>query len=395
MHEIEEHYFKVNRVFLKMLGLWPYQQPYIAQLQKVLFFSVLFTFILVQSLAFFTTQFSTEILLKILTFLFPTLFVTTKYCIFVIRADSVKLLLEQIRDDLNLLKNDLEIDIIKRYADNMRFITMVSIVTCYAGTICYIMSQYFLPLVLDIILPLNASRSLELIPITEYFVNRQKYFWALLFHEVLTVYVGVTTFCSTGGTTMMYFLHPCALFKVASYRIENAVDKNILAFPDPTRIYLLQQRVVRAVLIHRRAIEYIELWSSNFMVPFTILILIGVSSLSFNLFHLLQLVIVLDDPSEMYFAFLLITLHVGYMFALNYGGQEIQNHGVQLFEAIYNGLWYAAPLHTQKLLLFLMQKAAVKVTLVCGSIFVASLEGFVTLVSSAVSYFTVMYSTRQ
>ncbi|XP_011347362.1 uncharacterized protein LOC105285101 isoform X5 [Ooceraea biroi] len=356
MYGIEEYYYKVNRVFMKTLGLWPYQQPYIAQLQKVLFSSILFSFILVQCLACFTMKFSTDLFLKILSFLFPTLFATTKYCVFVIRADSVKLLLEEIRNDLTLLKNEVEIDIIKKYADNMRFITMVSIVSSYAGTVCYVMSQYLLPLLLNVLLPLNASRSLELIGITEYFVNREKFFWALLFHEVVTVYVGVTAVCSTGGTTIMYFLHSCALFKVA---------------------------------------RYIELWSSNFMVPFTILILIGVSSLSFNLFHLLQLVIVLDDPSEMYFAFLLITLHVGYMFALNYGGQEIQNHGVQLFEAIYNGLWYAAPLHTQKLLLFLMQKAAVKVTLVCGSIFVASLEGFVTLVSSAVSYFTVMYSTRQ
>ncbi|EZA48938.1 hypothetical protein DMN91_009552 [Ooceraea biroi] len=395
MYGIEEYYYKVNRVFMKTLGLWPYQQPYIAQLQKVLFSSILFSFILVQCLACFTMKFSTDLFLKILSFLFPTLFATTKYCVFVIRADSVKLLLEEIRNDLTLLKNEVEIDIIKKYADNMRFITMVSIVSSYAGTVCYVMSQYLLPLLLNVLLPLNASRSLELIGITEYFVNREKFFWALLFHEVVTVYVGVTAVCSTGGTTIMYFLHSCALFKVASYRIENAIDKKILAIPDPTRKYLLQQKIVHAILIHRRAIKYIELWSSNFMVPFTILILIGVSSLSFNLFHLLQLVIVLDDPSEMYFAFLLITLHVGYMFALNYGGQEIQNHGVQLFEAIYNGLWYAAPLHTQKLLLFLMQKAAVKVTLVCGSIFVASLEGFVTLVSSAVSYFTVMYSTRQ
>ncbi|XP_026828781.1 uncharacterized protein LOC105285101 isoform X4 [Ooceraea biroi] len=378
MYGIEEYYYKVNRVFMKTLGLWPYQQPYIAQLQKVLFSSILFSFILVQCLACFTMKFSTDLFLKILSFLFPTLFATTKYCVFVIRADSVKLLLEEIRNDLTLLKNEVEIDIIKKYADNMRFITMVSIVSSYAGTVCYVMSQYLLPLLLNVLLPLNASRSLELIGITEYFVNREKFFWALLFHEVVTVYVGVTAVCSTGGTTIMYFLHSCALFKVASYRIENAIDKKILAIPDPTRKYLLQQKIVHAILIHRRAIKYIELWSSNFMVPFTILILIGVSSLSFNLFHLLQLVIVLDDPSEMYFAFLLITLHVGYMFALNYGGQEIQNHGVQLFEAIYNGLWYAAPLHTQKLLLFLMQKAAVKVTLVCGSIFVASLEGFVT-----------------
>ncbi|XP_026828811.1 uncharacterized protein LOC105285104 isoform X2 [Ooceraea biroi] len=339
-------------------------------------------------------QFSTKLLLRILAFLFPTLFVTTSYCIFVIQAKSVKLLLEQIRNDLTLLKNKVEIDIIKKYAGGMKFITMTSIVSSYAGTVCYVMSQYLLPLMLDVILPLNASRSLEFLVITEYFINREKYFWLLLFHEVFTVYLGLTTICSTGGTTIMYFLHSCALFKVASYRIENVVDKNILAGPVPTRICLLQQRVVRAVLIHHRAIEYIELWSSSFMVPYTILIIIGVSSLSFNLFHLLQLVIDMDEPSEMYCTFFLLITHVGYMFVLNYGGQEVQNHGMQLFEAIYNGLWYTAPLHTQKLLLFLMQKATVKVNVVCGSIFIASMEGFVTLVSTAVSYFTVMYSTR-
>ncbi|RLU17320.1 hypothetical protein DMN91_009553 [Ooceraea biroi] len=394
MYEIEESYYKVNRVFLKILGLWPYQQSYLAQLQKLLFSSVLLSFILVQCLVFFTMQFSTRLLLRILAFLFPTLFATTSYCIFVIQAKSVKLLLEQIRHDLTLLKNKVEIDIIKKYTGNMKFITMTSIVTSYAGTGCFVMSQYLLPLMLDVILPLNASRSIEFLVITEYCINREKYFWVLLFHEVLTVYVGLTTICSTGGATIMYLLHPCALFKVASYRIENVIDKNILAGPVPTRICLLQQRVVRAVLIHRRAIEYIELWSSSFMVPFTILIIIGVSSLSFNLFHLLQLVIIMDDPIEMYCALILTLYHVIYMFILNYGGQEVQNHGMQLFEAIYNGLWYTAPLHTQKLLLFLMQKATVKVNVVCGSIFVASMEGFVTLVSTAVSYFTVMYSTR-
>lgn len=42
----------------------------------------------------------------------------------------------------------------------------------------------------------------------------------------------------------------------------------------------------------------------------------------------------------------------------------------------YNGLWYAAPLHIQKLLLFIMRRGTINVTIGCGTLFVASLEGF-------------------
>ncbi|XP_018313151.1 uncharacterized protein [Mycetomoellerius zeteki] len=90
----------------------------------------------------------------------------------------------------------------------------------------------------------------------------------------------------------------------------------------------------------------------------------------------------------------LIFLHLNYMFVANYGGQELLNHGLKLFKATYNGLWYAAPLRTQKLLLFIMQKGTINVNLTCGGIFVASLEGFATLANATVSYFTLIYSTR-
>jgi len=68
---------------------------------------------------------------------------------------------------------------------------------------------------LDIFIPLNTSRSLKQITITEYFINRERYISVMLFHEVLTIYIGSLTICSTGSTIMMYFLHECALFKVA------------------------------------------------------------------------------------------------------------------------------------------------------------------------------------
>ncbi|XP_018378461.1 PREDICTED: uncharacterized protein LOC108771065 [Trachymyrmex cornetzi] len=91
----------------------------------------------------------------------------------------------------------------------------------------------------------------------------------------------------------------------------------------------------------------------------------------------------------------LIFSHLIYLFVANYCGQAVINNGVNLFNAIYNGLWYAAPLSTQKLLLFIMQRGSKNLTISCFSIFVASLDGFATLTSMAVSYFTMIYSTRK
>jgi hypothetical protein len=45
----------------------------------------------------------------------------------------------------------------------------------------------------------------------------------------------------------------------------------------------------------------------------------------------------------------------------------------------YNTQWYIAPLKTQKLLLFVMQKSMRHSTIILGGLFVPSLEGFATV----------------
>ncbi|XP_011061122.1 PREDICTED: uncharacterized protein LOC105150027 [Acromyrmex echinatior] len=102
----------------------------------------------------------------------------------------------------------------------------------------------------------------------------------------------------------------------------------------------------------------------------------------------------MNDIRAITVATMITFCHLSYMFVLNYAGQELINHGLYFFKASYNGLWYAAPMHTQKLLLFIMQRGTINTVFICGKIYVASLEGFASLTSMAVSYFTVMYSTR-
>ncbi|TGZ45825.1 hypothetical protein DBV15_02677 [Temnothorax longispinosus] len=199
-----------------------------------------------------------------------------------------------------------------------------------------------LPLILDIISPLNESRPYQLFVIKEYFVSQDKYIQVMMLHEFLVYCIGTITVYGTGTTIMTYVTHLCALLKIASYRIENAIERNILAIPNPEKKYLLHQKIVHAVVIHQRAAESVYFCHKTFCNTFLIVIL--------------------------------ILAHLTYLFMANYCGQIVLNNGVDLFKAIYNGLWYAAPLSTQKLLLFIMQRGSVNLNISCFSIFVASLD---------------------
>jgi hypothetical protein len=100
----------------------------------------------------------------------------------------------------------------------------------------------------------------------------------MLFHEMITAYIGVMIISSTIMTIMMYILHGCAMFDITwynkmdlflehllslkysytnfySYRMENVIEKNILAISDPIKSFLLHQRMIDAILMHRRAIR--------------------------------------------------------------------------------------------------------------------------------------------
>jgi len=45
---LQERYYKIYRIILKILGLWPYQQTYLTRLYEVLLVGIILTFLLVQ-----------------------------------------------------------------------------------------------------------------------------------------------------------------------------------------------------------------------------------------------------------------------------------------------------------------------------------------------------------
>ncbi|KAL0109484.1 hypothetical protein PUN28_014510 [Cardiocondyla obscurior] len=78
-----------------------------------------------------------------------------------------------------------------------------------------------------------------------------------------------------------------------------------------------------------------------------------------------------------------------------YLGTEIKDHNNHIFTTVYDVSWYLAPLHIQKMLLFLLQRGTKEYFInICGLV-QGSLQTVATFISSSVSYFLFLYAVSQ
>ncbi|KAH0945334.1 hypothetical protein HN011_001543 [Eciton burchellii] len=389
MVSFEDRYYNVNRKLLVITGLWPYQKWKFRIIQITLFLSILISFLMAQLATFITSGFHIRMVLKVLSQAFPCLVYILKYISFVINSKKVKECYERIRHEWIMLKAQNEIDILKKYANISRLFGIV-ITAIMLLTLCVFGLYQFLPNFLDIIVPLNKSRKHYLTFQAEYFVNQEEHFYTIVTHGLIAVYIGVFGIIATGGMLMAYIFHICAMLKIASYRFEHVSD-NVPSSVEKN--HTIRQRIINAINIHRRAIEFAEFLISSFAMFYFFLIGIGMSSLTFNMFQLLQLVMLMDDMNGILACALLVVSHFVYIFIGNLAGQIITDHNIDVFYTTYTTRWYTVPVSSQKLLLLVMRRNIKNYYFVVGGIFTASLEGFATLASMSISYFTVIYST--
>ncbi|KAL6418167.1 hypothetical protein ACFW04_012298 [Cataglyphis niger] len=388
---VETQFFNLNRILLLAVGLWPYQRTKLIRLQMILFFSILTSFIIFQLTALITTECTLEFIIKV----FSTAMFFSRYVIiynsFWVNAHSVKCLLEQLQDICDQLKDKNEIAIIGKYGNIAKYCTTISIALCgaFIAILLPIWSQIF-----DTAFHINESRQTVQI-VTEYFVDQEKYFYLISLHQNAVICIGMTTLAGTGTTLLAYVTYACGMFKIASYRMENAMTTKVLQNINLINQIMIHKKINDAVEIHCKAIKFCEFLTSTFEDSFFPLLIIDVISLSLNFYGIFRNASLGDNEAillHLLFAFVILL----YMFIINFVGQEIINHNNHVYFTAYNSQWYDAPLHIQKLILFVLLRGRQTYTLnIGGGVFVASLECFATLTKASMSYFTFMYSMEE
>ncbi|XP_011705355.1 PREDICTED: uncharacterized protein LOC105460565 [Wasmannia auropunctata] len=142
-------------------------------------------------------------------------------------------------------------------------------------------------------------------------------------------------------------------------------------------------------------IKIVQIFISSFNVSFFVLLLNGLLYASLNLYRIFREISSGCIGEKLIQSLLIMNIYYVYTFIANNVTQQVLDHNNNVFTTVYNVQWYVAPLHVQKLILFLLQRGSKTLKIVIGGLFEGSLEGFATLASASMSYFTFIYYTNQ
>ncbi|RLU17513.1 hypothetical protein DMN91_009748 [Ooceraea biroi] len=383
---------KLHRTMLISVGLWPYQKPFIWRIQSIFFFSMYCSHTFFQVTPFLTTTCNMDCILKRCCYICITIVFIMNYYSLYFNSEAVKRMVEHMQFDWKMFENTDAMKIFEEYLFESYIFTLSLCISFV------ILGSFLIPtecrsIILDVIIPMNESRPRKAERDLELFVDEQQYFFFYLLEEILGLGVGCWSMFAVATLLTTVAKHSCATYKIVSCLIQDTVTVHTLQFPVVQRIQVMYRNICFSVHFHRRTYEFCNDMILLFEMWFFPLLLIGVLGLSCLLFRLYYVIIKFDDLYDILLSCVYVFSFFIYMLVGNVLAQSYTEHSVELLESTYNTLWYVAPLPIQKLFL-IMQKSIKSHKVVVGGLFVASIEGFSTLVTSAISYFTVMHAMR-
>ncbi|XP_032687814.1 uncharacterized protein LOC116851983 [Odontomachus brunneus] len=384
---------ELNRILLLSVGLWPFEQSIFVRLQFIFFYSILLTSIACQLATFATSRCTPQLIMEIFSVVFFFVAFAIKYSAFSFQTDTVRNLLEIIQHTYDELKDESEVAIIQKYGTIAKRYTYVLTLLSMCDIFVF-MFLPFLPRIFNVVWSANESHSHSLLQIrTEYFLNQEKFFYLIWLHINAGFCIGGTTVVATGTIIIVYLQYLCGMLKIASYRMNQALKMNTIKISNMQNEYSTYKMIIYAIDMHRKAMKFLRIFISKYDLPFFFLILFGTVAASLNLYRIFRELTTECDYKKLMTPFIFLNILYVYMFLSNNMGQDVINHNEHLFATVYNTQWYAAPLRIQKIILFLLQRGTKSFNVTIGGVFVTSLEGFSTLMSTSISYFTVIYST--
>ncbi|XP_039311533.1 uncharacterized protein LOC113004053 [Solenopsis invicta] len=383
-------YYNLNKILLIVIGLWPYQQSTFTRLQSIFFFLIVTAGIIFQLTPLILLKCSTDLIVKVLSSVVLYILFLVNYYAFRLNIEVVKNLMMDLQRAFNKLKDKNEIAILEKYSCIAKRYTIV----ITAGGICIIFISIvtqFVSKTIVFVVSMNVSQPYEFLILMKYFIDQEKYFYLIVLHIYAGICFGTVSVVSVGTMINTYLQHMCGMFRIASYRIEHAVSINIKQNITLENKNLMIEGIVCGVDIHRQAMKLTKQLVSAFEIMLCCLIVAEVLFLVLNLF---QIIVNKNTFEELCPHICCVFVSLTYLFIFNYVGQDVEDHNNRIFSTAYNVQWYKAPIHVQKMILFLLQKETMKFNLNIGRLFNTSIESFAVLVKVSISYCTALYSTQ-
>ncbi|XP_029675194.1 odorant receptor Or1-like [Formica exsecta] len=392
MDAFDTRYFRINKLLLSYVGLWPTRSS--SNKNIILYCTILG--ILILSLPQIAYLFKHATSLADIYDVLPTL-TGANICLMKLiglfyKFKKFRMLIQHVRYDWRLLENHENIQILTEYVERSRMFTMAYLIFIGTGATSYITAPLTVP-ILDIILASNVTRPKKLPHSSEFFLDLEKYYYILFAITCIGYLAACTAVIAIDTIYFALLQHSCGMLAILSHHLENSIIYNKSKCVD--RNYISNNKwdkdvenMIQCVQLQIRIERLIQLIESTFatclIIDMGLGVLLQCSACVMIVTHMNAMEMMRNGP--------LLLLQSSRIFFNSWIGQEIIDHSAQVPVAAYNKMWYQTSLRSKKMFLFLLMKCQKPYRLTVAKLYVISLEGYCRIMKTSVSYVTLMVS---
>ncbi|XP_031775957.1 uncharacterized protein LOC100869693 isoform X2 [Apis florea] len=349
----ETNVVKSYRLFLLLVGVWPYEYSKANEMQRILYILCVISFLLVQIFKLFTDEINYALLYQIITNTLIVSLILIKYINIWVKIGEFKEFFDYIKVDLSKLTEREKI-IIKRTYKKCSYYCQIIFLLGYFLVFVLIIIQVF-QIVDYKIASSNRTNYFNQIIVTEYFIDREKYSYPICIHLSITILIISWMEIGTDVLHAIILTHIIGIFDKIGFC--KKYNSSILICGSIQIIW--GTLIISALLLKLR----------NELLP-----------------HNLRIVFIYCFLISSY----LITM---YMLLLPY--QKVYEISETLFFKAYCGHWYSTSAKTQKLLLLLMHSFMTPYKFRFRNLVIVSNQIYVSMIRFGFSYFMFIHSIQE
>ncbi|KOC62198.1 Putative odorant receptor 13a, partial [Habropoda laboriosa] len=329
----------------------------------------------------------------------------TMYLNGIFNMNKIKDVLLFIKYNCNYYMNQPENMILKYYERQGKKITLYYTSYVYMTLLIYLLLPP-MSLIIDDVISSNYSQERNFLFELDYGVDSQQYFYYISIHSYMGTAVVANLIATCDTTYMLYSQHAYALFAIVCSQLKtvhildtgnliNVKDSYILE--KYKNIELLpgeQKKVCRKLLNcikeHQNAIEYSSVLESLFTKSILSQLFCNIICLSITG---VETVMKLGNIGDMIRFGSFTFAQAVHIFLICLPGQRLVNHSEQVYATACEVMWYTLPKKCHSLYKFLLARSSKPSKITAYKLAPMTMETFLAIIQTAMSYFTVLLST--
>ncbi|NP_001164405.1 odorant receptor 154 [Nasonia vitripennis] len=391
----DSRYYKTNIFYLKLLGLWPFDDFLNKRVRRILIIIAVVSLIIPQVIRLFEEWGrDIDIVIEVIGSLIYFSGCQIKYLSFLRVEAKMKYLYNKIAEHWKSLSSKDEIKTLEEYGEIGRGLTLGYIIPINIILVIYI-SLPLLPLLLDVIDPQNETRPKQFPYFAEYFIDDQKYYFELTIHGWIVCILSVQIYGTFDTTYTQCVQHACGLFGIVEQRLRKATklaSSNAFSTQEEKdeKVY---DKVIDAILLHKEAIQFVNLIEDCYSFSYFFVVTLNTAVVSLAA---VDTMLNLENGNTKQMV-RIGALYIGFSFHLLYNmspGQRVIDSSTNIQNAAFHCDWFNASSKTKTLIRIIMLRSLTPCQFTAGKLIVLHLESFAFVFKNSISYVTVVGSMR-